>query len=603
MSERLESRADLPDPALDYALAVLEGRVVAGPHVIAACERFMRDLLDAEEKGWFYDREAALDPMLFFAEELTVRVGDEDVPFLLMDFQAFIVGNIFGWRWRDTGHRRFRAAYVECGKGSGKSPLAGGIGLYMGLEDGEKDPEIYAAGSKKEQAKILFNDAVAMLQASPGLKKRALVMGGNEPRKIKFGQGGVFEPVASDKKKSGPRVHCGLVDELHEHQDRYTIDMLQDGFKGRNQPLLFVITNSGFDRTSICWEWHEFAIKVAHGEAEDDTLFSMVFSLHPEDDPLEDESCWPKTNPGIGRTITEAYLRKQVADARVLPGRESVVRRLNFCEWTDAENPWITRQVWATAERDLGHYEKGKLILPGFEGARCTVALDLSFAFDLTAMALDFPEADRHLLAIEYFTPRETAKEREKRDSVPYMKWIKEGYIHGVPAKTVRMEFIAQRLLEILQLYDVEWVTYDRYAHKELAERMQELGVTAPWVEHPQGFRRGGSLEVNGVPILDNEGKKVDNPLWMPQSVNQFEEALIESRIEVQRSPVSRWQVSSVVIREDPAGTGNRIFDKRKSTGRIDGIVAGAMAIGGALAPKPDNMPLESFLRNPVIAR
>jgi phage terminase large subunit-like protein len=357
-----------------------------------------------------------------------VEFEGEVVPFDLMPEQAFVVGSIFGWQRRDGDRwvRRFTSAYIEGGKGSGKTPLAAGIGLLMMLADDEMSAEVYAAGSKRDQAMILFSDAVAMAQRSPQISALHLVFSGKNPvwQITDRSTNSKFRPLSSDKKKSGLRVHCGLVDELHEHQDRYTVDMLKDGFKARKQPLLFVITNSGFDRATVCWEWHEHACAVVEGLREDDQLFAYVMALDDADDPLEDESCWPKTNPGLGRTITLQYLRQQVSEANQIPGRENQVRRLNFCQWTDADLGWMTRNSWKSIEEELVEFKKPKLgsllgggaaIAPGFLGAMCYLGLDLAYAFDLAALAFLFPEkakADR--LDRVFYSGRDCGRAREK---------------------------------------------------------------------------------------------------------------------------------------------------------------------------------------------
>lgn len=585
-----------------------KGALMAGPYVRAACARHLRDLDRGAERGLRWNIDAAKHVLGFFPDCLTVEVDGRVVPFDLMPEQVFIVGSLFGWQRRegDKWFRRFNQAYIEGGKGSGKTPLAAGVGLYMMLGDDELSAEVYSAGSKKEQAMILFGDAVAMGQRSPEIKALHLVFSGKNPvwQITQRSTNSKFRPLSSDRSKSGQRVHCGLVDELHEHKERYTVDMLKAGFKGRKQPLLFIITNSGFDRASVCWEWHEHATAVAQGLRDDDKLFSYVMALDDDDDPLEDESCWPKTNPGLDRTITREYLRGQVSDARQIPGRENIVRRLNFCQWTDADVGWITRNAWVGCEEELTAFRTpktgslaggGAAIGAGFEGARCSLGLDLAFAFDLAALAFVFPEGDKLLAWIEYFTPAETAADREKKDRVPYVQWIGQGLIHGVPGKIIRKEHIAARIGEVTGKFDVDWAAFDRYRHKELAQEMQEQGVDAPWIEHPQGFRRGGQLDDK----KGQDGKPLDNPLWMPDSVQKLETRILEKTLVVQPSPVTRWQVSSVAIKQDPAGTGNRVFDKRKAVGRIDGLVALAMAIGAAEMKLPV-MDLSGFLANPV---
>lgn len=586
---------------------VVAGEIMAGPYVRATCRRHLNDLKTGPARGLVWDLRAAMRAIDFFADVLTVEEEGETVPFHLLDWQVFCVGSIFGWKTR-RGRRRFTRAYIEGGKGSGKSPLAAGVGLYMLTADGEPKAEVYSAAAKKEQAHILFQDAVSMVDQSPLLSRR-LAKSGRSPvwQLTHRPSGSIFKPLSSDKKKSGQRVHCGLVDELHEHKDRYTVDMLVAGFKGRRQPLLFIITNSGFDRESICYEWHEDAVAVAEGLRENDRLFSYVMALDLEDDPLEDPSCWIKTNPGLGITVTTEYLEDQVRDAIQIPGRENAVRRLNFCEWTDADLGWMTRGAWMACEEELtdflapegrGLVGGGAALGAGFEGAECYGGIDLAYAFDLAALALVFPEGDDLLAWVEYFTPVDTVAEREKKDGVPYQLWLRQGLIHGVPGKVVRKEHVARRLAQVREQFDLRWVAYDNYAHKSLADEMEEIGVHIPWIEHPQGFRRAGQLPFPKFRAPD--GGRVDNPLWMPDSVMKLETRIIERTIKVHPSPVTRAQVSAVAIRQDPAGTGNRVFDKLKAVGRIDGIVALAEAVGAAEMRLPV-MDLSRFLSSPVM--
>lgn len=600
----------IDDPATRYAKAVLAKKIVAGPHVRAACKRHIDDMSGPRKRGLRWNPVEAKRALDFFPDVLTVESDGKIIPFKLLPAWEFVVGSVFGWQRRegDRWVRRYDRAYIESGKGSGKTPLAGGVGLYMMTADGELSAEVYAAGGKREQAMRIFGDAVQMVDRSPQLRHRLVKSGRNPVWQLTHRPtSSIFKPLSADKQKSGQRVHCGLVDELHEHKERYTVDMLRAGFKGRKQPLLFVITNSGFDRNSICWEWHEHALAVLDGLRSDEKLFAFVMAMDPEDDPLESEACWPKTNPGIGVTITLEYLRGQVNEARQIPGREAGVRRLNFCEWTDADVGWMTRNAWTSIEEQLTDFEKppdpkslmggGAAIATGFDEAELYLGLDLAFAFDLAALAFVFPEGDDLLAWIEYFTPIDTILAREKKDRVPYGLWVRQGLIHGIPGKVIRKEHIARRIAEVSGRFDVIWEAYDRYRHKELEAEFAELGVDVPMIEHPQGFRRGGKID-----ILGPDGKPIDNPLWMPESVRQLETRVIEKTIKVQPSPVTRWQVSGVAIRDDPAGTGNRIFDKKRAVGRIDGIVALAMGVGAAEMKLPSRS-LEGFLSRPVMSQ
>jgi phage terminase large subunit-like protein len=145
-----------------YALAVGSGKIVAGPHVRHACERHLRDLVECPKRGLTWDLDAVSRILGFFPDVLKLAGGQfEGLIFNPAPSQQFILGSVFGWK-RADGTRRFRRAYIEEGKGNGKSPLAAGIGLYCLVADGESRAEVYAAASKRDQAMVLFRDAVAM---------------------------------------------------------------------------------------------------------------------------------------------------------------------------------------------------------------------------------------------------------------------------------------------------------------------------------------------------------------------------------------------------------------------------------------------------------
>lgn len=565
------------DPATRYAKRVTAGKAIAGPHVRAACERHLRDLEDGHKRGLSWHPDQVERVLGYFREVLTVEVEREDefgetvseaVPFEPHESQEFILGSLFGWK-NKHGHRRFRRAYIEIGKGNGKSPLAAGIGHYMLTATGKIRAEVYSAATDRDQAAILFRDAVEMWQRSPALLNRLTPSGRNPVWQLTMlSKSSFFKPISSEKKgKSGIRPYCGLIDEVHEHPDNSVIEMLRAGTKGNQQALIFEITNSGHDRNSVCWEEHQYSIKVAAGTIENDSWFSFVCALDEDDDPFADESCWQKANPLLGVSIHPEYIREQVAEAEGMPNKESLVRRLNFCQWTEADTPWISREVWMAREKDLR--------ISDFEGERCFGGLDLSYTVDLSCFAIVFPmDGDRYAAFAFYWKPKEGLRQAIKKDRVPYDVWAKNGYLELTPGKVIKLEPIARRIGEIAERFDLEVVAYDAYRHRELVDDLDDLGLILPMVEHPQGFRR-------------TKG----NPLWMPNSVQGYENAIVEARIDIDRNPVTRWNAANVVVREDPAGTDNKIFDKRKSTGRIDGMVAIAQAIGAAERQLDDSSP------------
>jgi phage terminase large subunit-like protein len=586
------SSTDL-DRTKEYAEAVVAGVIVAGPHVRNACRRHLNDIEHGSKRGLRFSQEAANYGFRFFESMLKLSEGQfEGHEFKLHPSQAFIVGSIFGWQ-REDGTRRFRRAYVEQGKGNGKSPLAGGIGLLGLSSDGEAGAQIYAAAAKKEQAGILFADAVKMVKASDALKKR-LALSGGEGREYNIAHhpsGSFFRPVSRDTGKtgSGPRPYFVLADEVHELPDRKILEMMERGFKFRRQPLLFMITNSGTDRNSVAWEEHEHAVKVAAGHTEavndptfvgeviDDTTFSYVCALDQGDDPLRDPSCWVKANPLLGVTITEDYLRDVVAQAKAIPGQLNGILRLHFCVWTDAQTAWMTR---ATLEPALADFDPMK-----HAGSKVFMGLDLSQNRDITAKACVVQTgvtADKKPTFdawIEAWTPGDTILARELRDKIPYSVWKKQGHIHAPAGENINYRHVAQSIAEDAENFDIQMIAYDRFAFKRFEEDINELGMSLEFVEHPQGGTKKGT-PTEAMKKSAEAKKEKPEGLWMPGSLRLLEDALLEGRIRLKKNPVLISAMMSAVIEEDKWG--NHWLAKTRSINKIDAAVALAMAVGAA---------------------
>lgn len=586
----------------EYAHAVVDGVIVAGPHVRNACRRHLKDLEDGEERGLWFDHDAAEYAFRFFESVLKLSEGQfEGLPFELHPSQAFIIGSLFGWK-RSDGRRRFRRAYIEQGKGNGKSPLAGGIGILGLCADNEAGAQVYSAAAKRDQAGILFADAVKMVRQSPALAKRLEFSGGagREYNIAHHPSGSFFRPVSRDTGKtgSGPRPYFVLVDEVHELPDRKIIEMLERGFKFRREPLLFMITNSGSDRNSVAWEEHEHAVKVAAGHIDavtdptfvgdviDDYTFSYVCALDEGDDPLRDDSCWIKANPLLDVTITKEYLAETVEQAKAIPGQLNGILRLHFCVWTDAEQAWMSRSTIDECFCDFDPLEhKGRPVFLG---------LDLSQNRDITALGAVVKTGEddqgRPLFDawIEAWTPGDTIQARELQDKAPYTLWVQQGHLHAPSGESINFLQVAQAIAEYSTGYELMLAAYDRYAFKRIEECIAEIGIDVPFAEHPQGGVRRGKPVKDGL-----EG------LWMPESLRLLEEAILERRVRLKRNPVLTSAMLSAVIDEDRWG--NHWLAKTKSVNKIDAAVALAMAFGAAHVGMEGQGSINDFLSDTII--
>lgn len=597
-----------------YARKVMKGEIVAGPHVRNSCRRFLADM---KRKDIIFDVAKADRAVRFIETKLKLSEGQFDKkPFILEPPQKFIVCNIFGF-YKPNGRRRFRRAYIEIGKGNGKSPLAAAIGLYGLMADNEPGAQIYSAASSLSQAEILFQDACKMVRKSPDLLRR-LSFTGSEAAETNIAykrKGSFFRPVSKGFETSGagPRPHMALADEVHEMKNRRALEQLERGFKFRRNPLLLMITNSGFDRNSICWEEHELAVKAAAGNADatdqdpaylgeifDDETFSYVCALDIGDDPLEDPTCWIKANPLLGVILEHDYLAGIVKDAKNSPGKLSGIQRLHFCIWTDAARAWMPRKQLQPC---LSKYD-GKSFHPRdiHAGQRAYAGLDLSQARDLTSKALVFPTGFKTIVSedkdgnkversrptfdawVDSWTPRDTMDARAIRDKRPYRKWYNENYLIAKPGKRIPYFDVAQSLGQDLRDFDLEWLAYDRYAFSSFEDELKELALSIETIEHPQGGIKKGKPNQPMIDHIVNQGKdeKEAEGLWMPLSVQQVEELIAEERIRIFANPVTLSAIAAAVPRSDRWG--NYWLDKDLSLAKIDAIIALCMAVGLAIA-------------------
>ncbi len=543
--------AQIADPprtgVTQYAQDVMDGRILAGRLVRLAAERHLRDLDTGQERGLWFDDVAAEKAISFF-ELLRLAEGEfADKPFVLQPWQEFIVGSLFGWKGTD-GHRRFRTAYIEMGKGNGKTPLAAAIGLYGLVGDDEPGAEIYPAAVTRDQANILFTDAKKMVAASPALSARIENLVRNLSYRDSF-----MRPVSSQARSlDGKRVHMALIDEVHEHPSALVVDKMRAGTKGRRQALILEITNAGYDRNSVCWHHHEYSRQVVEQPDLNDTWFAYVCGLDEGDD-WADEAVWLKANPNLGVSVTLKYLREQVAEAKGMPSKQNIVRRLNFCEWTEQSTRWLDMDIW-----DLGaeSFDQDEL-----RGRMCYGGLDLAKSRDLSALILLFPpqaEGERWKVLCRFWVPEEDITRRSLKDGVPYEVWRDEGFIEATPGNSTDRRFINAAIVETMGRYDVREIAFDRVFFEGYSEELADEGV--PMVPFGQGF------------------------LSMAGPTAELDRMLLAKEIQHGANPVLRWMASNVVVQQDAAG--NMKPDKARSSEKIDGIVALVMCLGRAMVQK-----------------
>lgn len=551
----------LPDwaqthPAEMYIDNVISGRQVACKWVRLACERHRRDLLTGHERGLHFDP-AAAQYMLSFARFTRHSKGEwARQPVVLEPWQQAKLWVLFGWK-RADGTRRFRTCYDEEARKNGKSTTAAIVGLYMLDADGEEGAEVYAAATKRAQAKQIFDEAWRMVKSSPALRKRLVTHRDNIHIRDSASK---FEPLGRDADTmDGLNVYCALVDEIHAHRTDEVWGVLETGTGSRRQPLMFGITTAGFNQSSYCYQLRDYATKVLDGVIVDDSFFAIIYTLDAEDleqpDGWLNEDVWIKANPNLGVSVKLDDLRALAVKARAMPSAKGhfLTKRLNI--WTNAGVQWIPAEVWAACSLAV---DEDELL-----GRTCYGGLDLSSTLDLSAFVLVFPPtADDPLFRVlpRFWVPETAMRERSASQRVPYMQWVADGHISMVPGDVLDYEYIYEQIDADRERFDVKEIGFDRWGASQVYVRM--AGVGQEMVQIGQGF---ASLSA---------------------PMKQLETLLRAKKIAVGLNPVLRWNAHNLVASTDAAD--NVKPDKKRSTEKIDGMVALIMGLARATLHDPE---------------
>ncbi|NMG39896.1 terminase [Chelativorans sp. ZYF759] len=583
---RISARPAANDPATTYACDVLDGKVVAGGLVKEACKRHLRDLDTGSARGLTYDADHAKHKCGFFPAVLTVTEGTAaGQPFHLLPWHGFTVASLHGWR-RSDGLRRFRMAWLETGKGQAKSPLMAGMGVDMMGFDGKERSEVYAIAGDKDQANVLFKDAVAMCRSTipdcdegDTLEARGTVIirgVGDNAWKIEHREtGSKFQSMASVDSISGPRPYAVLADEIHEFKSSYPLQIWKAAIdKMSGDPLMILGTNTPASNQIVGTEYSELFQKVVSGQAEDDSLFGFIARVDKADydTVFDDEACWQKALPALGVTYPIDNIRKRVITAKLMLTEALSTKRLYFGIPVGTEGFWISEEAWNSVQGEVNDAE--------LKGSPCWLSLDLSKKNDLTALSACWRKDGHLYVKTWYFTTKTGIHDRSRDDNAPYADWAEKGVIEAVPGATIDYEFVAAKVQAISGEHNVQFLTFDPAKIGDFIDACGRIGFDVWKFEGPDKPTGEGLMLVS-----HGQGTRVvfqDRALCMPRSVEQLEDVILAGNITIEASPVTTMCAANAAITSDAMN--NRAFDKKRSRGRIDGMVSIAQAVGASNA-------------------
>ncbi len=493
----------------------------------------------------FYFDEAAADRVVAFVERHIKHIKGEKggQPFLLEPFQKKIVRDLFGWKYRETNLRRFRTAYICLPRKNGKSTLISAIALYMLCADGEPSAECYVAAGDRQQAGIIFDVASSMVRSDSQLNNNLKVF---KSSVIHEKSNSAFKAISAEaSSKFGYNASFICMDEFFVQKDAQLWDALTTSVGARRQPLTIAITTAGYNRESICFKTEEYGRKVSEGVIEDSSFYYVKFAC-PMDVDWDSEEALRLANPALESGIVKLdYLKREQEKAVKMPSYENTFRMLHLGQWMSSASKWLSDAQWMECNFEEVNLEQ-------FKGQRVWCGLDLASVRDVSCLVL-LAEIDEKLVCLPYFwTPKETAFVRSRRDGVDYIGWEKEGLMELTEGDVTDYNYIKERIKEIAEVVNIQEIAYDRWNSSQLVIDLVNDGL--PMIPFGQGFAS------------------------MSAPTKELEKIVLAKELNHGGNKVLRWMCSNLAMKTDPAG--NIKMDKAKSSEKIDGMIALVMALG-----------------------
>ena len=505
---------------------------------------FFNEITEEKETHTFvFDEKKGNKPIKFIEKYCRHSKGKwAGIPVKLELFQKAFIQALFGFIDKDTGIRKYKKGALFIGRKNGKSTMDSGLANFMLTKDGEGGAEVYSVATKRDQAKVVWDEAKRMIKKSPALLKRVrcLVGGIYYDATESF-----FKALASDSNSlDGLNAHFVICDEVHAWKDKNLLDVMYDSMSAREQPMLLETSTMGTVRESVFDNEYEYFSEIIAGYEDksnivDETVLPVIYEL---DNPNEwqDEKKWYKANPGLGTIKNIKDLRDKVNRAKNNPTELVNLLCKDFNIRQNDQDKWLTFDIANNEET----YDMEDLFDTYAIGG-----VDLSSTTDLTCATLLIIKHNKKYVLQQYFIPSERLEFKIKDDKIPYDKWEKRGLVTICEGARVNYTDVTQWFLRMNEEYEISalWIGYDPWNTQYWVEEMKDYGFEM--VEVRQG------------------AKTMSNPM------KQLEADLIEKNVNYNNNPILKWCLCNTAVKRDE-NDNIRPVKGQKQRARIDGTVS-----------------------------
>ena len=561
----------------EYINKVINKELPVCQAAFLAVKRHLDDIEKSKNNDYpfYFDEDEAKRPITFIQSLVHTKGEWANHNIILESWEQFIIASIFGWRRKENKLRRYKKAYVQVSRKNGKTTFASGIGNYCFFCDSpaEAGVEIYYIATKKDQAKIAWSESERQIRKAKALNKEAITYKQTSTITKKKDTASKSKPLGQDSNtEDGLNPHLVIVDEYHAHPDNELLNVLESGMGARRQPLTFIITTAGFDKTSVCFSEYEYAKQILQGSLNNDEYFCIIYEpdnikdiwifmseykekLNNNQNTQEQEELINniifQANPNINISVKDSYLKSRLFEGLDKPVQRTDILTKNLNVWTQASEVWISSDRW------LKSYLHQNININELKGKRACIGLDLATTRDIAAYVLCFDTIDNdpYILLPRFFMPKENIRQRSKEDRVPYELWASQGLITLTNGDIIDFDIIESSILQDAKDFEIIEIAYDPWKAIEIITHLESEGFKMQQVR--QSFAVGG----------------------LSEGTSLFEKTIDERKLLHGNNPVLNWMISCCEVKTD--GRDNYLPvkpDRRRSYKRIDGVVASIMA-------------------------
>lgn len=450
-----------------YLDEIKAGKCIVCKRTRRQYERLVDDIHHPKD-GYIFDQARAERPIAFIERFCKHSKGEwAGQPLRLELFQKAFISALFGFVDAKTGYRKYRETLFYVARKNGKSVMLSGLALYMLIADQEAGAEVYSVASKKDQAKIIYEETYNMVRQSPDLLQVIKKRKSDLYFPLTFSK---FQPLGKNSDTlDGLNSSLVIIDELHSIKDRNLYEVMKQSQSARRQPLLVMITTAGTVRECIFDDMYKYACGVCDGTITDPHFLPIIYELDSKEEWL-DPMKWEKANPGLNRIKKLDDLISKVSRAKQSPRDLTGVLVKDFNVIQSVASTWITFDDAANPET----FE-----LERFKGYYAIGGADLSRSGDLTAATLLFMDKqEKRYVTQMYFLPKDNFEQRVKEEKIPYDKWYEAGLLRLCEGNSINYSDVTAWFLEMVEKYDITpaWIYYDPYSAAYWVQEMQAQG-------------------------------------------------------------------------------------------------------------------------------